>query len=324
MRAPVYRRLAQTRRPYVLRACRPRADFREALGFSNSALGRMAFEQALDFDPLHDCDVSTVSLAVAIPCGPGDVEILPLVLAGLRRGIAGPVRKVEVVAPAAVLAALHDRLDQSDHAVIVREEETLLPPLVVDALYSYGGGRSTPWLLQQAIKLMMVLGSDQPAVLVLDADTVLLQPRTWVCGTRQVLAVVHEFHEPYDQHFRFLFGDIDHGRRVSFVAHHQLMQPHLVREMMSEIDTDPIEALAIWIRSARRDCASPVSEYHTYGRWLWERHPECTALARWGNMPVPRPRLSRTVGNRSGPAALDAISRTFRGVGSVSSHRYLT
>ncbi len=298
---------------------------RSGSGLRHTGLvGRIALEFASPRDPLGGAALSPAGIEVMIPAGPREICLLPLVEAGVRRSVTDLVSDVVVVCP-----TRHDGSWSSlrPFAGRIVPEEGYLPVSIEQAMSKLSGRvHQAFWFRQQAIKLWWVLTSHAPAVLIVDADTVLLQPRRFYDGYRQVLNPVHEFHAPYEEHFRLHFGlgrATAASRAVSFVAHHQIMIPELVREMFSTIAPDPETALLSWFQEGAHGDASTVSEFHTYGRWVMENRSDRAVLARWANAPA---RRSELLGLTSGIPSTDAIpvlQSRFGNAMSVSAHGYL-
>lgn len=235
-------------------------------------------EALLPSDPLEGtADLPSIELVV--PWDGDDVELLELVLSAAVRSSRNPVGSIRLVTAADAVPSFDTGgvvvSIESDGEVVgrdlLRRVERLVP------LDRRG------WVVQQLVKILTVLRSRAPGCLVLDADTVLLRPRTWLTSTGvQALVVTDEFHEPYVAHAARVWGLPRPA--VSHVAHHQLQRPSVVREMFG---TDG-ERLGRWLELGDWRELSSVSEYHGYGAWLLSRHPAEVRLVRWRNVELPR------------------------------------
>ena len=185
--------------------------------------------------------------------------------------------------------------------------------------------------MQQVLKLSGAATCPHAGVLVVDADTILLAPRVWLVGRRQLLPVVHEYHLPYVRHTEQCLGRAGRSDRVTYVAHHQLMQPRVVRRMLTDIrlrqggtrvaagaDVGLDTALAAWVATADHAEQSALSEYHTYGAFLRNSEPSHAVVARWANAAVSRTELSP-----AGADSVAALRARFPDALSVSLHAYL-
>lgn len=139
------------------------------------------------------------------------------------------------------------------------------------------------WDIQQMIKFAAVLTSESDACLILDSDTVLLAEKTWFLDSKkQLLQVANEYEERYMPLIREYFG-LQKQFPMSFVTHHQLMQKEVVQEMFP----DGISSLTDWWETSRRISGSHLSEFESYGSYLFERHPERVILGSWCNLLSP-------------------------------------
>lgn len=210
-----------------------------------------------------------------------------------------------------------DRVKAKVHQdVNILSDEDLISEEFRKVIYQVAPENRRGWLNQQVIKMVFVRNSASSGVLVLDADTVLLGKSLWLDDRgRQVISLDFDQYLPYENHFR-KFLDLIFRERVihsymSFVTHYQLMQPVVLREIFPSIDD-----LRIWIEIAKFEKEqSPASEYHTYGRYITQYHPESCILVRWGNA------------NASNQKILDRQpilgQINFKGYESVSIHSYL-
>lgn len=185
-------------------------------------------------------------------------------------------------------------------------------------------------MVQQVAKLAMAARSEQAGVLIIDSGTVLLTPRIWLVGERQLLSPTRDFHSPYVKHAQKCLGVSGRSDRLSYVSHHQLMQPRVVRKMLGEImarcfdggradEFNVDSGLSCWIEAADFRQLSALCEYHTYGVFLTNTEPQNAVGARWANVGVARSSLvpgdlndTRTLNSRF-PKAM-----------SVSLHAYLS
>lgn len=177
----------------------------------------------------------------------------------------------------------------------------------------------TGWVLQQILKDLYVLNSKAPGVLIVDSDTLLLEKRNWLSTSgKQILLPTWEYHFPY---YNFL-----NSRNISkkwpkftFVSHHMMMQPNILREAFTAAGwqnlNDLVESL-IAVRSEGE--GSPFCiEYELYGQYLLTHYPELVSLEKWSNTSFSR---TSTVDLELEHQVLDIFGKRFA---SVSLHSYL-
>jgi len=221
---------------------------------------------------------------ILVPCDPRDFELLRPVIDSALENVLNPVFSVHVVVPDRELEGARS-LDIEGNLL---GEEALLPESLKSAVTGAQHTNRRGWLMQQVVKFFFTWQSQARGVLVLDADTVLLRPRAFLSDSgKQLLSFSHEYVPRYEDHAGRVWGPRARHKGFSYVTHHQLMQPWIVREMFPRV-SDMVD----WVCSSANVGKSDVSEYHSYGRWLSDQHPELVALARWENKSTPRSLLT--------------------------------
>lgn len=226
---------------------------------------RLSTLQLRDPDPLSKTREADAAGAVdvVIPVGPRDTEILRLTLEGVKQNVAGPVHEISCVAPPEVCVELRQRYPD----VTVIDERDICGPELMARLRSRFGARAG-WFVQQLITLSTPEITNADAVLVVDADTVLLRPRHFRRGQTTLLLTEREFHIPYFKALARLWHEPVALPPFSCVAHHMCFLREDVFAMRMAI-----EALwnSHWI-DAVLECSdagesSGFSEYELYGQW---------------------------------------------------------
>lgn len=272
-----------------------------------SRLARMTLEASLPADPLCQ-EPPVVEIDLAVVAHPKDFGTLGLALTAATNCSRNPVAERLVVLPdqADVNAA-----SLPEDVRILRDSDLLdeTAAMFIEAAPVARRG----WLRQQVLKFLVALNGTRPATLIVDADTVLLKPRTWLAPNgMQLLAVSHERHQPYVDHAHEVWPNL--GRQtVSFVTHHQLMQGDVIWTMFpnGRGDVQRWARLADWTKDS-----SPLSEFHSYGTWLLGSMPARAALAAWANKSV------RPI-ERIDEHSLVELHRRFPNDASLSFHSYL-
>lgn len=222
-----------------------------------------------------------------------------------------PVRNAYVIVPDSCIEQARKKIPSA----IVLPERTVIPEVIFKALKHFSAVGRDKWVLCQVLGMYFARNSDIAGTLVVDADTYLLGERTWVDNSgRQVLSFSHEYHRPYEDHCRSVFGARKEHHGLSYVTHYMLMQPDVLTEIFP--DDSWFER---WITSGNPELQSAVADYHTYGRWLVEHHPRRVAMARWDNNRFVWPFPAGTNPQKS----LERIRELNASFLSASSHRYL-
>lgn len=251
--------------------------------------GRLTRTLSLPIDPLATDSANLPLIDVVIPCGPGDVEVLPRVVESAPNGATNPIGSIQVVAPPATIAALK-QLIGTDIDLI--DENDLLGTSLVATIGARFPTRRN-WVLQQAVKVGAVTASKANGVLILDADTVLLRPRTWLTSDgRQVLTPTIEWHQPYYDFLFRLSGSRWESPEYSFVPHHMLMQPGVMTRLLASLGIDDLQGLvdALGDESQYQTDSMFCIEYELYAQGLGKLSPESAVLAKWSNRNIPRQR----------------------------------
>jgi hypothetical protein len=165
--------------------------------------------------------------------------------------------------------------------VHILPESDLIPSALEDAVRRYPQDRQG-WIRQQVIKFLAAANCNTEATLICDSDTFLCENQVWLnrLGIQQ-LQISHEYSEVYEQHYLEFFGEKpNQSKRISFVTHHQLMQKNIIHEMFGE----DMSRLINWVDLGNAAEVSPVSEYHTYGRYISSRHTDRYRFSRWNNL----------------------------------------
>jgi hypothetical protein len=244
---------------------------------------RLVNSLALPVDPLGGSVTHLPSIDVAVPCGPNDIALLPMVLDRVENGSSNPIARRFAVVPPRLLAQAQD-LARERFTVV--DETLLLAPDVRELVMARFPTRRN-WVVQQLVKVAFVLQSEAPGVLILDADTMLLKPRTWLTPRgAQVLTPTIEWHQDYYNFLRTVWPTSWPAPRYSFVPHHMLMQPEVLRSVMTQIGLEGLHDLAeaLGCEADYPNQSMFCIEYELYAQGMLATHPEDVALAKWSNI----------------------------------------
>lgn len=278
---------------------------------------KFARANRLPFDPLAGGAASRPSVELLISVGPADVDLVGEVVAGAVRCSLNPIVRVALLVDAdTALPGLVAGLPVTIHG-----KETLLSDSTRSTLRATFGDRYG-WVLQQFNKLAWSVQSQNAGVLIVDADTVLTIPRGFLDASGcQLLLPTWEYNPPYYRVFDRLGGPIAgiNDDELSFISHHMVMQPVLVREMLNDLRVGSVDSLVTrTLESVDIDSntQSPLCvDYELYGQWLSRSKPERVRFGRWSNL-----------GARRGASQQNSLrSGRFSQLGyaSVSFHSYL-
>lgn len=171
---------------------------------------------------------------------------------------------------------------------ILRESEFLTDEQITRIRNRFG--KRSGWVIQQLLKVEYVSRSKQMGVLVVDSDTLLLEPRVWINEHgRQILTPSWEWHQPY---YDFLVqAGFEIGTLTkSFVSHHMLMQPKYMQDARSYLGWQDLDVLITYlILNSDIRAESPFCiEFELYAQFVLAFHSEKIVLSKWSNIGVSR------------------------------------
>lgn len=278
-----------------------------ALGFIARSLDRLAqrvrgkylplslralISLAQPIDPLRRAK-ALPAIELIIPFVEKDLRALPIVLRAARTKVRNPIALVTLITPRNAegtgprfsmpqsQAVLDSVLRGSSDVRVVYDQDILGDTLLSHLDSRFGkGDRNAGWVMQQLIKLSAAHQSQEIGALILDADTVMLSPKTWITGDkRQLLQIANEYHADFMRHVLMYFG-VPKKHKLSFITHHQLMQPEVVQRMFPQ---GP-ESLLDWWKSSTDPIGRDLGDYEAYGSFLAHHYPERVAHGSFGNL----------------------------------------
>ena len=276
-------------------------------------VGRYVVEALQPEDPLAATDIALPPIDLVFVAHPRDADLLDVSIKCALAASRNPIARTVMIVPDSFVESGTVRYPMAS----VVAESTVVTPAIAEQICRHFGRAHSGWPLQQVLKFQAVLSSTSSACLIVDADTLLLRPRTWLATSGvQLLAPSLEYWEPYAAHMARMWPHFDNWTPLSWVTHHQLMQRDIVIEMFGPGG----EGLAAWIAHAELR-QSPLSEYHSYGAYLFTRHRDRVRLAQWNNLPRPRVEFPRVLGSNTEDTS--ALRLAGRRPHSVSFHHYL-
>jgi len=241
-------------------------------------------------DPnLGDPEPSPIPIDIVVPCLDKDIKPLPIAIQAARENVLHPIKHIFIVAPGNSKEIMRF-CDENDCTFI---DESKVAPIKKSQLnYKPRGIDRSGWIFQQLIKLSVDSFTESENVLLLDADTVFIRPQTFIRGNKPVFDHSDEHHEPYYR----IFHDLTATRvsiPLSFVAHHMLINSHVLAELRAFLENKHGEPWyqAILGHLAENELSS-FSEYELYGNYF------CSVIKRkcvheyWFNIDFPPSKIS--------------------------------
>lgn len=227
---------------------------------------------------------------VVIPCAEKDVATLNLCIKGIKEnGIA--IRRIIVISK----SPLTDEAEWFDEAkypfskfdiakiIYKSEQEALRHRMEWDRI---------GWVLQQLLKLYapLVIPDISPNVLVLDSDTIFLNPVHFLSDSNgSLFNTGGEWHEPYFIHGAKLIPDFHRlYPEYSGIVHHMLLQKNVIEDLFQTIESthgmEPWKAYCACIERSNLYYA-PCSEYEIYFNYVLSHYSQSQIRKlKWDNI----------------------------------------
>lgn len=208
--------------------------------------------------------------------------------------------QISIIVPELDLELAKNISLKSDHKVSIVEEFQILDVDFLNNLKKIFSARAT-WVYQQALKLNALSRSTSNYAMILDADTVILNSRTWLFPDKKLMLTPSD--EYNDEYYNFL-KCINIGKlhpEFTFVSHHMFYDVNLVKKMLAEISlTLPSEQLSVITRYANKSTPSPLCiDYELYGQWMLNHNFDQVALLKWSNIGISKQYLNFFANSRA-------------------------
>jgi hypothetical protein len=273
---------------------------------------RLASENSLENLPILD------QMEILFVTAGSDIDMLtyaiPAAIKATKESFQDPL--ITVIVPSTDVSRCVEIIG-SGFNISIKSENDVVDISLRESLKNKFGDRYG-WALQQILKIEFVLQSRAKGVLVVDADTLLLNSRNWLLADgRQILTPSDEYNASY---YLFLnkYGISSLTPKFTFISHHMLMQPSYAKEMMCVTGWRDISGLvAELVKFQFRDMKSPFSiDYEAYAQYMVNSHPDKILFVKWSNFAVRREKNL----NEQIPALTQQLGRNFY---SLSLHSYL-
>ncbi|MFD2610936.1 DUF6492 family protein [Paenibacillus gansuensis] len=213
---------------------------------------------------------SSTAIDVLIPAIEKDLNTLPYVIDGVRRFVRHPIGTVYIVSPGG--SAGIRRLCASKGCKFV-DEALVLPLSKKDIHYRSSRWERSGWLLQQLLKLSGDRICQRKHFLVIDADTVLIRPHTFLTKGKTVYYYRSWSQPEYFRTHRKLLGK-GVSAPHSFVSHYMLFDRDKLSRLKRTIeDRHGIAWFKAILRSIDKTKQFGFSEFETYGNFHYAERP---------------------------------------------------
>lgn len=206
---------------------------------------------------------------------------------------------ISIIVPRADLELAKNISLRSDHNVSIVDEYQILGVDFLNSLKKIFPLRGT-WVYQQALKLNALSKSGSNYAMILDADTVILNSRTWLFSDEKLMLTPSD--EYNLEYYNFLkcirVGELH--PEFTFVSHHMFYDVNLVKKMLAELSlTLPTEQLSVIERYSNESAPSPLCiDYELYGQWISSYKFKHVIFLKWSNIGISRQYLKLFANSR--------------------------
>ncbi|RXT13998.1 DUF6492 family protein [Ammoniphilus sp. CFH 90114] len=235
-----------------------------------------------------------IKLDIVIPAIKKDLKVLPHVIDSIHKQIRHPIGKIFIVAPQ---DASMMKLCKEKHCKFIHED-TVLPILKEEIDYWWNGKNRAGWMFQQLLKLSGDTLSNEGHYLVIDADTILIQPHTFIQDDKFIFYYRNLRKKEYYRAYHRLLGAKAEApsRSISFVSHYMVFNVKLLKELKRKIEQKHSKPwFECILQNFDRTKYAPFSEYETYGNFMYSNYRERIILEKCLNLSLKRKALQRTI-----------------------------
>jgi hypothetical protein len=222
-----------------------------------------------------------------------DIECLDITLPFAYRSVAGlSISRSVLVVPDSIVQKVRHILAGLSLNIQVWPESSVVSYSDLSVIKSHFGERSG-WVYQQTLKLALLQNCPTQYVLIVDSDTVLLNPREWVKADGSVaLTPTEEFNDAYF-HFLEKLGSLPVTPRTSFIPHHMFYEVSSFRKLTLQLKIENTFQVIKKINDhSDVSTSSPFSlDYELYAQWSLSKLNSKVRLIRWSNISVSRSKL---------------------------------
>ncbi|SDD11443.1 hypothetical protein SAMN02799630_02131 [Paenibacillus sp. UNCCL117] len=219
---------------------------------------------------------SQTKIDVLIPAIEKDMKTLPHVIDAVRKYVRHPIGSILIVAPRK--GSLIELCRRKGCRFV--DENTVFPLTKKDMNYRSRTWDRSGWLFQQLLKFCGDTLCTADYFLVIDADTVLIRPHTFLSGGKTVFYCRNWSQPEYFRTYRKLLGR-KRSASVSFVTHYMLFKRTKLRQLKKTIEAKHgMKWYHAILRSMNKSRQFAFSEFETYGNYLHSASPGQLILKR--------------------------------------------
>jgi len=216
-----------------------------------------------------------------------DFRILHHSIDGLLRHLKNPVRDIVFISPDALETKNYvETRAKIEVPTIFFSDSDFMTERQLSVL-RHSLGQHAGWAASQLIKVNFILSSESVPTLMVDSDTVLLRDKQWLYNDGRQLLYFRWYENPrYESYLRHWgFTEMDPLR--SFITHHTLFQPELLRNLMDEMfSAHDLETLVTAVADGQRALGFPefCIDDEPYGQVMFKNFRDRVVLDKYSNI----------------------------------------
>ncbi len=162
----------------------------------------------------------------------------------------------------------------STYNCVFIDENSYLPVKKEDINLKVQGWDRSGWILQQLLKFGADSFVEMPNFLILESDTIFLNPVGFLQGGKFVFGNSEEWNPPYFDAFKRLFG---FGIKcpLSFIVHMMIFNKQLLKECKDEMEKKHnMPWYKAYLAAVDRSELSSIADYENYAHWVYCKYPQ--------------------------------------------------
>lgn len=253
---------------------------------------------------------SDVPIDVVIPAIDKDAEVLVYVIDSIRTNVRHPIGDIIIISPKSEIIM---NLCKMKECIFV-DENTVLPITKKDVDCTWQGMDRSGWLFQQLLKWSGDKYAKNDYFLVADADTIFCRPQVFIYNGKVILSVNSQpcFTLYFEAYTKLVGREI--ASLLNFTSHHSLFQKSKLKDVKQKIEE---QCKAEWYQAIvgciNKKEIITVSDYETYGQFVFSNYREEYRLEHWFNLSLSRLKLN---------GISEILKENYKEYKSISFHSY--
>ncbi|HSV94372.1 MAG TPA: DUF6492 family protein [Spirochaetia bacterium] len=217
-----------------------------------------------------------------------DYDVLVHVIDSIRKYIKHPICNIYLICP------ISERISKiaKDKKCILIDENKVLPITKKNIIYTVNGQNRSGWLFQQLLKWSADKFVTNEYFLITEADTAYCRPQVFIHNHKVLIPVSNQFcHLPYFAAIKRLIGKkVD--PIINLTSHHSLFEKTKLKALKHTIEK---KCKVVWwqgiINKIDHKQGASVSDYETYGQFVYLNYPDDFEKEFWYNHSFKRSQL---------------------------------